>query len=70
MAKTININYITKIEGHAKLHIKIDKGKIKKVALNIFDLTNHLILRIPSYFILCRNYSKFMISFLQWRRCN
>jgi coenzyme F420-reducing hydrogenase alpha subunit len=37
MAKTININYITKIEGHARLHIKIDKGKIKRVALNIFE---------------------------------
>lgn len=37
MAKTIDINYITKIEGHAKLYVKIDKGKVKKVALDIFE---------------------------------
>lgn len=37
MVRKINIDHITKIEGHAKLHIKIDKGKVKKVALNIFE---------------------------------
>ncbi len=37
MSKTINIDYITKIEGHAKLHIKVDKGQVKKIALNIFE---------------------------------
>jgi len=36
MAK-INLNHITKIEGHAKLHIKIEKGEIKKADLNIFE---------------------------------
>lgn len=36
MAK-INLNHITKIEGHAKLHIKIEKGEVKKVELNIFE---------------------------------
>jgi len=37
MAKKINLDHITKIEGHAKLHIKIDKGEIKKVDLKIFE---------------------------------
>lgn len=37
MAKKINLNQITKIEGHAKLHIKIDKGEVKKVDLCIFE---------------------------------
>ena len=36
MAK-INLNHITKIEGHAKLHIKIEKGAVKKVELKIFE---------------------------------
>ena len=35
--KKINIDYITKIEGHAKLHIKIDKGEIKDVKLSLFE---------------------------------
>ncbi|MEM4263891.1 MAG: nickel-dependent hydrogenase large subunit, partial [Candidatus Woesearchaeota archaeon] len=35
--KKINIDYITKIEGHAKLHIKIDKGEIKDVKLDLFE---------------------------------
>lgn len=33
----ININHISKIEGHAKLHIKIEKGKVKKAKLSIFE---------------------------------
>ncbi len=37
MAKKINLNHITKIEGHAKLHIKIEKGEVKKVDLSIFE---------------------------------
>ncbi len=37
MPRKINIDHVTKIEGHAKLHIKIDKGEVKKVSLNIFE---------------------------------
>jgi len=37
MVRKINIDHVTKIEGHAKLHIKIDKGEVKKVSLNIFE---------------------------------
>lgn len=37
MAKTIKLNYITKVEGHANLDIRIDKGKVKKVNLKIFE---------------------------------
>ena len=33
----INLNHITKIEGHAKLHIKIEKGEVKKAELKIFE---------------------------------
>ncbi len=37
MSKEINLEHISKIEGHAKLHILIDKSKIKKVELKIFE---------------------------------
>ncbi|MBD3361986.1 hypothetical protein GF358_04320, partial [Candidatus Woesearchaeota archaeon] len=37
MPRKINIDHVTKIEGHAKLHIKIDKGEVKKVKLNLFE---------------------------------
>lgn len=37
MAEKITLNYITKIEGHADLSIKIDKGKVGKVNLKIFE---------------------------------
>ena len=37
MSKVIKINHITKIEGHAKMHIKIDRGVVKKVKINIFE---------------------------------
>ena len=35
--KTIKLNHITKIEGHAKLTVKIDKSKVKQVKLDIFE---------------------------------
>lgn len=35
--KTIKLNHITKIEGHARLHIVIDKGKVKEASLKIFE---------------------------------
>jgi len=37
MVTKINIDHITKIEGHARLHIKIDKGIVKKVSLDTFE---------------------------------
>lgn len=37
MTKTIKLDYITKIEGHAKLRIKVDKGKFKDAKLSIFE---------------------------------
>lgn len=37
MAKTIKLDHIAKIEGHANLSIKIDKGAIEKVNLEVFE---------------------------------
>ncbi len=37
MAKTIKLDHITKIEGHAQLIVKIDKGKVKKVEVNVVE---------------------------------
>lgn len=37
MVRKISIDHITKIEGHAKLHLKIDEGKVKKVSLKILE---------------------------------
>ena len=37
MPAVIKLDHITKIEGHAKLNIKIDKGKIKKASLEIVE---------------------------------
>jgi len=37
MGKVIKLNHITKIEGHARLNIKIDNGKVKKCELKIFE---------------------------------
>lgn len=34
---TINLNQITKIEGHAKLEVKIEKHQVKKCKLRIFE---------------------------------
>lgn len=35
--KTIKLNHITKIEGHAKLFVKIEKNKVKKAELKIYE---------------------------------
>lgn len=37
MKKTLELEHITKIEGHAKLLIKIESGRIKKVEMNVFE---------------------------------
>ncbi len=35
--KTIKLDHITKIEGHAELIIKVDNHKVKKAALNVLE---------------------------------
>ncbi|MBS1266159.1 MAG: Sulfhydrogenase 1 subunit alpha [Candidatus Woesearchaeota archaeon] len=35
--KTVKLDHITKIEGHAKLHLVIDNNKIKKLKLGAFE---------------------------------
>jgi coenzyme F420-reducing hydrogenase alpha subunit len=55
MAETIKLNYITKIEGHADLAIKIKEGKVERVNLKIFEgarffeglVTNMEVERVP-----------------------
>ncbi|MFW6285720.1 MAG: Ni/Fe hydrogenase subunit alpha [Nanoarchaeota archaeon] len=37
MSKIIKLDYITKIEGHAKLYIKIEDNKVKDVKLEIYE---------------------------------
>ncbi len=37
MGKTITLNHITKIEGHAKLELGIDKGKVKTCKLSAVE---------------------------------
>ncbi|MBW3012072.1 Ni/Fe hydrogenase subunit alpha [Candidatus Woesearchaeota archaeon] len=37
MSKKIQLHHLTKIEGHANLTIRIDKGKVKKVSLNVVE---------------------------------
>jgi coenzyme F420-reducing hydrogenase alpha subunit len=37
MKKTLELEHITKIEGHAKLLVKIESGRIKKVEMNVFE---------------------------------
>ncbi|NQV08495.1 Ni/Fe hydrogenase subunit alpha [Candidatus Woesearchaeota archaeon] len=37
MSKTIKLNHITKIEGHASLNLSIDKGKVKKCELSAVE---------------------------------
>ncbi len=35
--KTIKLDHITKIEGHAKLHVKVDEGELTKVEMGAFE---------------------------------
>lgn len=37
MSKVIQLNHITKIEGHANLKLKIDKGRVKKCELSAIE---------------------------------
>lgn len=35
--KTIKLDHITKIEGHAKLTVKVENGKVSKVDISVFE---------------------------------
>ena len=37
MSEIIKLDYVTKIEGHAKLNVKIDNNKVKDVKLEIYE---------------------------------
>lgn len=37
MGRTIKLDQIVKIEGHAKLHVKLGKNKVEDVSLDIFE---------------------------------
>lgn len=37
MSKTINLNHIAKIEGHARLNVKIEGNKVEKCQLEVFE---------------------------------
>jgi coenzyme F420-reducing hydrogenase alpha subunit len=37
MTKKLNLEHITKIEGHAKLHVKVANGKIESVQLKVLE---------------------------------
>lgn len=37
MTKTISINHIAKIEGHARLNVKIEDNKVEKCQLEVFE---------------------------------
>ena len=37
MARTIKLDHITKVEGHARLKVKIEKGKVKRAHLEVFE---------------------------------
>jgi len=41
MSKTINIDHIAKIEGHAKLNIKIEDNKVEKCQLEVFEASRY-----------------------------
>lgn len=39
MPREINLDHITKIEGHAKMHVQIKGGEVQKVEMDIFEGT-------------------------------
>lgn len=52
MTHTINLNHITKIEGHAKLAIEIEKNKVKKCELSSIEGSRYFegLVRNKKYF--------------------
>ncbi|MCX8147430.1 MAG: nickel-dependent hydrogenase large subunit, partial [Candidatus Woesearchaeota archaeon] len=52
-SKVIKLDHITKIEGHAKLNVRIEKRKVKKVKLDVFESA-----RFFESLVLCRNYDE------------
>ncbi|MFO8016924.1 MAG: Ni/Fe hydrogenase subunit alpha [Candidatus Woesearchaeota archaeon] len=51
--KNIKVDHITKIEGHAKLNVKIDNGQVKKAKLSVFESA-----RFFESLVLCRRYDE------------
>lgn len=51
--KTIKLDHITKIEGHAKLTLQIEKNKLKKVKLDVYESA-----RFFESLVLCRRYDQ------------
>lgn len=51
--RTIKLDHITKIEGHAKLTLKIEKNNLKKVKLDVYESA-----RFFESLVLCRRYDQ------------
>lgn len=51
--RTIKLEHITKIEGHAKLTLLIEKNKLKKVKLDVYESA-----RFFESLVLCRKYDQ------------
>lgn len=51
--KTIKLDHITKIEGHARLSVKIEKGQVKQAKLDVFESA-----RFFESLVLCRRYDE------------
>jgi len=61
-SKTIKLEHITKIEGHAKLNLKVESNELKKVKLDVYESA-----RFFESLVLCRRYDD--ISPLTSRIC-
>lgn len=51
--RTIKLEHITKIEGHAKLNVNVEKGMVKKVKLDVYESA-----RFFESLVLCRRYDQ------------
>jgi coenzyme F420-reducing hydrogenase alpha subunit len=52
-SRTINLDHITKIEGHARLNIKIERNQLKQLRLDVFESA-----RFFESLVLCRKYDE------------
>ncbi|MFH1440109.1 MAG: Ni/Fe hydrogenase subunit alpha [Candidatus Woesearchaeota archaeon] len=52
-SRIIKLDHITKIEGHAKINIKIEKNQVKKVKLDVYESA-----RFFESLVLCRKYDE------------
>src|SRR3989344_746548 len=60
--RTIKLEHITKIEGNAKLNVKVERGMVKKVKLDVYESA-----RFFESLVLCRRYDQ--VSPLTSRIC-